>query len=206
MGMRFTRARSARPALADDARVAASRPSPRPAMGWQAAGLLALQRLIGNQAVARLIASQRADAAQPASDQATVQRVGRSGTVAVQRSVRVFVGNLAVHSSEDSLRGAFQRAGLEPLAVQLITDRVTGQSRGFGFVELATPEAVQAAIDGLNGKDLDGRALRLNEAQERASGGGGGGGGGGRGGGGRGSGGGGGGGRGGGGRDRGSDW
>ena len=124
-------------------------------------------------------------------------------------SKRLYVGNLAFHSTEDSLRTAFEGAGVEVLSIQLMTDRMTGQSRGFGFVEVSDAQA-QAAINALHGKDLDGRTLTINEARERTGGPGGGGGGGGGGfrgggggGGGRGGGGGGrGGGRGGGGRDR----
>ena len=74
-------------------------------------------------------------------------------------SKRLYVGNLAFHSTEDSVRGAFQRAGVEPISVQLMTDRMTGQSRGFGFVDVAGDQEAQAAIDALHGKDLDGRAL-----------------------------------------------
>src|SRR5580700_3028075 len=132
-------------------------------------------------------------------------------------SKRLYVGNLAFHSTEDSVRGAFQKAGIEVLSVQVMTDRMTGQSRGFGFVDVAGDQEAQAAVDQLHGKDLDGRALTVNEARERTPGGGGGGGGGGgfRGGGGGGGppggggGGGGAGGRGGGGRggrDRGDSW
>lgn len=99
-------------------------------------------------------------------------------------SKRLYVGNLAFHSTEDSVRGAFQRCGVEPISVQVMTDRMTGQSRGFGFVEVAGEQEAQAAIDALHGKDLDGRALTVNEARERTPGGGGGGGGGFRGGGG----------------------
>src|SRR4051812_11274775 len=104
-------------------------------------------------------------------------------------SKRLYVGNLAFHSTEDSVRQAFQRAGVEPVSVQVMTDRMTGQSRGFGFVEVAGEQEAQAAIDALYGKDLDGRALTVNEARERTPGGGGGGGGGFRGGGGGGGGG-----------------
>ncbi|WP_434043535.1 MULTISPECIES: RNA recognition motif domain-containing protein [Sorangium] len=110
-------------------------------------------------------------------------------------SKRLYVGNLAFHSTEDSLRNAFEAAGVEVLSIQLMTDRMTGQSRGFGFVEVSDAQA-QAAINALHGKDLDGRTLTVNEARERTGGPGGGGGGGG---GFRGGGGGGGGGRGGGG-------
>jgi cold-inducible RNA-binding protein len=92
-------------------------------------------------------------------------------------SKRLYVGNLAFHSTEDSVRGAFQRCGVEPVSVQVMTDRMTGQSRGFGFVEVAGETEAQTAIDALHGKDLDGRALTVNEARERTPGGGGGGGG-----------------------------
>src|SRR6185436_6159119 len=91
-------------------------------------------------------------------------------------SKRLYVGNLAYHSTEDSVRGAFQKAGVEPITVQVMTDRMTGQSRGFGFVDVAGDTEAQAAIDALHGKDLDGRPLTVNEARERTSGGGGGGG------------------------------
>src|SRR3954447_22837702 len=94
-------------------------------------------------------------------------------------SKRLYVGNLAFHSTEDSVRGAFQRAGVEPVSVQVMTDRMTGQSRGFGFVDVAGDQEAQAAVEALHGKDLDGRALTVNEARERTPGGGGGGGGGG---------------------------
>ncbi|MDI1435911.1 RNA recognition motif domain-containing protein, partial [Polyangium sorediatum] len=109
-------------------------------------------------------------------------------------SKRLYVGNLAFHSTEESVRSAFQSAGVEVVGVQVMTDRVTGQSRGFGFVDVAGDKEAQAAIDALHGKSLDGRTLTVNEARERTPGGGGGGGGGFRGGGGGGMGGGGGGG------------
>src|SRR5262245_12158346 len=94
-------------------------------------------------------------------------------------SKRLYVGNLAFHSTEDSVRNAFQTAGVEVLSVQVMTDRMTGQSRGFCFVDVAGDREAQAAIDALHGKDLDGRTLTVNEARERTPGGGGFGGGGG---------------------------
>jgi RNA recognition motif-containing protein len=121
--------------------------------------VLALQRLVGNQAVAGLI---------------TVQRAGSAAGLYIQRSRRLYVGNLAFHSTEDSVRGAFERAGTEVLAVQVMTDRMTGQSRGFGFVEVAGEREVRAAVEALHGRELDGRLLTVNEARERAPGGGGG--------------------------------
>ncbi|MBV9356762.1 MAG: RNA-binding protein, partial [Chloroflexi bacterium] len=85
--------------------------------------------------------------------------------------MRVYVGNLSFQTNEEAVRGEVHGAGLEPLAVQIMMDRMTGQSRGFAFVELATREEVQTAIEALDGKLLDGRPLRVNEAQERVSGG-----------------------------------
>jgi RNA recognition motif-containing protein len=90
---------------------------------------------------------------------------------------RLYVGNLSFNTSSDGLREAFAKYG-EVTDVHLVTDRQTGQARGFGFVTMGTGAAAQAAIAGMNGSDLDGRALRVNEAEERQGGGGGGGGGG----------------------------
>ncbi len=114
---------------------------------------------------------------------------------------RLFVGNLDFSTSDEDLREAFTQFG-ELTSASVVTDRSTGQSRGFGFVEFSTPEAAERAIESLNGSMLNGRSINVNVARER-TGGGGGGGGRGFGGGGRGFGGGGGGGRGFGGGDRG---
>lgn len=89
---------------------------------------------------------------------------------------RLYVGNLPYSSTDDSLREAFAAWG-EVTSASVVIDRDTGRSRGFGFVEMATAEAAQAATQGLNGTLLDGRPLTINEARERAGGGGGGGGG-----------------------------
>jgi cold-inducible RNA-binding protein len=98
---------------------------------------------------------------------------------------RIYVGNLSYQTTEDDLRAAFAPSG-EVTEVKIVTDRETGQPRGFGFVEMATPAAAKAAIAALNGASLDGRTLTVNEAKERSNDrggfGGGGGGGGGRGG------------------------
>lgn len=88
---------------------------------------------------------------------------------------RLYVGNLSFNTSNDSVRDAFARFG-EVTDVHLVTDRQTGQPRGFGFVTMGTREAAQAAIAGMNGSSLDGRDLRVNEAEERQGGGFGGGG------------------------------
>ncbi len=111
--------------------------------------------------------------------------------------MNIYVGNLSRDVTEDDLRQAFESFG-EVNSINIIKDKFTGESRGFGFVEMPTKTEAEAAITGMNGQDLKGRALNVNEARPRAQGrrpGGGGGGGGGRGGFGRGRGGGGGGGR-----------
>ena len=91
---------------------------------------------------------------------------------------RLYVGNLAFHTTEDALMRAFQACG-EVVEAKLILDRETGRSRGFAFVVMSNAEEAQKAISQMNGADLDGRQLRVNEAEERKPRGGGGGGGGG---------------------------
>ncbi len=101
---------------------------------------------------------------------------------------KIYVGNLSSETTEDSLRELFASHGTVD-SVAIITDRISGQSRGFGFVEMGDSREASAAIEALNGTELDGRALTVNEARPRADRRGGGGGGGGRGRGGRGGGG-----------------
>ena len=84
---------------------------------------------------------------------------------------RLYVGNLPFSATEESLRALFSKHGTVE-KVSLITDRDTGRPRGFGFVEMSSADA-QRAIQGLNGTDFGGRALRVNEAQDRPRGGGG---------------------------------
>jgi RNA recognition motif-containing protein len=112
---------------------------------------------------------------------------------------RLYVGNLAFSTTEEAIRNAFAEFG-EVVEAKLMLERETGRSRGFAFVQMATAEAAKAAIEQMNGALLDGRPLRVNEAEQRPERGRGGGGGGGGYGGGGGGYGGGGGGRGGGGR------
>ncbi|HEX9003899.1 MAG TPA: RNA-binding protein [Blastocatellia bacterium] len=81
-------------------------------------------------------------------------------------SVKLYVGNLSFSTTEQDLQDQFSQYG-QVSSASLITDRETGRSRGFGFVELDSKEAAQTAIEGLNGKDLDGRALTVNEAKPR---------------------------------------
>ncbi len=96
---------------------------------------------------------------------------------------RLYIGNLSFHTTDASLQQHFAQAG-SVTSVNLIMDKFTGRSRGFAFVEMASEAEAQKAIEMFQGKELDGRALTVNEArprEERAtSGGGGGGGGGGR--------------------------
>ena len=77
---------------------------------------------------------------------------------------RLYIGNLSFNTTEASLREAFAQAG-EVTSAMVMIDRVTGRSRGFGFVEMTTDEGAQAAIDMFNGKELDGRVLTVNEAR-----------------------------------------
>jgi RNA recognition motif-containing protein len=96
-------------------------------------------------------------------------------------SKKLFVGSLSWDTNDSGLRAAFEKFGAVDDAV-VINDRETGRSRGFGFVTFADAEAADEAIRSLNGTELDGRNINVNEAKERAprGGGGGGGGGGGR--------------------------
>jgi RNA recognition motif-containing protein len=85
---------------------------------------------------------------------------------------KLYVGNLSFNANEEALRAAFSADGRTVAEVKIITDRDTGQSRGFGFVTMATPADASAAIAALDGRELDGRALKVSEAQERSGGGG----------------------------------
>ena len=89
----------------------------------------------------------------------------------------IYVGNCSFDVTEQQLRDVFAAYG-EVTKVSVITDRATGRPRGFAFVEMADGAAAQAAIRGVNGTDLGGRTLNVNEARPRTGGGGGGGGGG----------------------------
>jgi RNA recognition motif-containing protein len=80
--------------------------------------------------------------------------------------MNIYVGNLSYNMSEDELRDAFGAYG-EVSSVKILMDRETGRSRGFGFVEMPNQGEAEAAIAQLNGKDLGGRPLRINEARPR---------------------------------------
>lgn len=80
--------------------------------------------------------------------------------------MNIYVGNLARETTEAELRQAFEAFG-QVSSVAIIKDKYSGESRGFGFVEMPNTAEAQAAIAGLNGKDLGGRALNVNEARPR---------------------------------------
>jgi RNA recognition motif-containing protein len=84
--------------------------------------------------------------------------------------VNIYVGNLSREVTEDELRKEFEAFG-QVTSINIIKDRYTGESRGFGFVEMATKSEAQAAINGLNGKSLGERTLSVSEARPRTEGG-----------------------------------
>ncbi len=88
---------------------------------------------------------------------------------------KLYVGNLSYDTTDESLERAFAQHG-EVVSARVVTDRDTGRSRGFGFVEMNTDEEAKAAKDGLDGQEVDGRQIRVDEARESGGGGGGGGG------------------------------
>jgi RNA recognition motif-containing protein len=83
--------------------------------------------------------------------------------------MNIYVGNLSYEVTEEDLKEAFKVFG-EVNTVKIIKDNYTGRSKGFGFVEMPAKTEAQSAIEGLNGKDLKGRSLNVNEARPRAEG------------------------------------
>jgi RNA recognition motif-containing protein len=81
-------------------------------------------------------------------------------------SVKLYVGNLAFQTSGEGLGQLFGQVGTVDSSL-VVSDRDTGRSRGFGFVEMSTPESAQAAIAQFNGKEVDGRQLKVSEAKPR---------------------------------------
>ncbi|MBY0529756.1 MAG: RNA-binding protein [Rhabdochlamydiaceae bacterium] len=79
-------------------------------------------------------------------------------------SKKLYVGSLPYSTTEDELRGLFESFG-EIESVRIITDKFTGMSKGFGFVEMANADDAQKAVEGMNGKQLNGRTLIVNEAR-----------------------------------------
>ncbi len=81
-------------------------------------------------------------------------------------SQRLYVGNLSFHTTADAVRALFSEAG-DVTDVHVVTDRETGRSRGFAFVTMSSDQQAQSAIQAMNGALLDGRPLRVNEAEAR---------------------------------------
>jgi cold-inducible RNA-binding protein len=81
-------------------------------------------------------------------------------------TTNIYVGNLSYDTTEDTLRTLFGEYG-EVESARVITDRYTGRSKGFAFVEMSAEDAAQAAIDALNGKSVDGREIRVDKAKPR---------------------------------------
>ena len=79
---------------------------------------------------------------------------------------KIYVGNMSYNTSEDTLRQLFAQYG-EVVSVNVITDRYTGRAKGFGFVEMASDDAARAAMGALNGREVDGRQLKVNEATDK---------------------------------------
>jgi cold-inducible RNA-binding protein len=90
--------------------------------------------------------------------------------------LKIYAGNLSYSTNDEALRAAFAQFG-EVTSAQVIMDKMSGQSKGFGFVEMPNAAEAQAAINGLNGHDLGGRTMNVNEARPKTEGSGGGGGG-----------------------------
>jgi len=80
--------------------------------------------------------------------------------------MNIYVGNLSFDTTDEDLQQAFGNFG-EVTSVNIIKDKYTGKSRGFGFVEMADGTAAASAIEGMNGQDMNGRTLNVNEARER---------------------------------------
>lgn len=87
--------------------------------------------------------------------------------------MNLYVGNLSYRMTEDQLRQEFEQYG-QVSSCTIITDKATGQSKGFGFLEMPSREEAEAAVTGLNGREIQGRRLNVNEARPREGGGGGG--------------------------------
>ncbi|NUO82216.1 RNA-binding protein [candidate division KSB1 bacterium] len=80
--------------------------------------------------------------------------------------MKIFVGNLSRNATTDSLRQEFEKFG-QVVSVDIIKDKFSGESKGFGFVEMPSKAEAEAAISGMSGRDVDGRTLNVNEARPR---------------------------------------
>ncbi len=86
---------------------------------------------------------------------------------------RLYVGNIPFSTDEDTLNALFAQGGRTVAEVHIVSDRTTGRPRGFAFVEMGSEDDAQAAIKAIDGTEIDGRAVQVNEAKERPRGGGG---------------------------------
>lgn len=93
-------------------------------------------------------------------------RIAKNGKGKKLMSMKLYVGNLSFDTSKNELQTLFAQTGTVE-SVSLIEDRETGRSRGFGFIEMSTKEEGAAAIEKLNGQELGGRLLKVNEAKQR---------------------------------------
>lgn len=94
--------------------------------------------------------------------------MGRAVRRKIDLGKRLYVGNIPFSTTEEDLRGLFEQHG-EVASISVITDRETGRARGFAFVEMADPNSADAAMQALDGRDVGGRSLRVNEAHERSA-------------------------------------
>jgi RNA recognition motif-containing protein len=102
-----------------------------------------------------------------AADKSPRPRGSNRGKELESGKMNIFVGNLSYSTTEEKLQTVFEAYG-EVSSVKILRDRETDRPRGFGFVEMPNDEQAQDAIDALNGKEFDGRALRVNKARERS--------------------------------------
>ncbi len=79
---------------------------------------------------------------------------------------KIYIGNLEFGLSEEDLRNTMNNKGINPKEVKIIKDKLSGRSKGFGFAEFETEEETQAAIDALNGQDINGRTVQVNKARK----------------------------------------
>ncbi len=84
----------------------------------------------------------------------------------IEEKSKVYAGNLEYSTTEEDLKKFFEDSGIPTKAVEIIKDKYTGRSKGFGFVEVESEEAIQKAIESLDGQDLKGRKLKINKARK----------------------------------------
>ena len=84
----------------------------------------------------------------------------------IEEKSKVYAGNLEYSTTEDDLKKFFEDKGISTKSVEIIKDKYTGRSKGFGFVEVESEEAIQKAIESLDGQDLKGRRLKINKAKK----------------------------------------